>query len=149
MLRLKDTDPQLKVLLAVGGYTAGSAGFEAISASSVQRQLFADNAVSFLRQHGFDGLDVDWEYPSSSYKTHFTQLLQVTTTMAAGYVDTYNMHDLFSLLTSFGVCQNRENRGANSHQLMQRANIHHLFSCLAVAAIDFSKLEYMAGLSHV
>ncbi len=105
MLRLKDTDPQLKVLLAVGGYTAGSAGFEAISASSVQRQLFADNAVSFLRQHGFDGLDVDWEYPSSSYKTHFTQLLQVTTTMAAEYVGTDNMHDLLSLLfTSFGVC---------------------------------------------
>jgi len=104
VIRLKDTDPQLKVLLAVGGYSAGSAGFEAISASSVQRQLFADNAVSFLRQHGFDGLDVDWEYPSSSYKTQFTQLLQVTTTMAAQYVGTDNMHDLLSLLTSFGVC---------------------------------------------
>ena len=86
VLSLKDTDPQLKVLLAVGGYTAGSADFEAISASSVHRQLFADNAVSFLRQHGFDGLDVDWEFPSNSYKTHFTQLLQVITTMAVEYV---------------------------------------------------------------
>ena len=77
MLRLKDTDPQLKVLLAVGGYSAGSADFEAVSSSSVHRQLFADNAVSFLRQHGFDGLDVDWEFPSSSYRTHFTLLLEV------------------------------------------------------------------------
>ena len=86
VIHLKDTDPQLKVLLTVGGYSAGSADFEAISDSSVHRQLFADNAVSFLRQHGFDGLDVDWEYPSSSYKTHFTQLLQVITTRAVEYV---------------------------------------------------------------
>ena len=77
MLRLKDLDPQLKVLLAVGGYSAGSADFEAVSSSSDNRQLFADNAVSFLRQHGFDGLDVDWEFPSSSYRTYFTQLLEV------------------------------------------------------------------------
>ena len=89
MLRLKDTDPQLKVLLAVGGYSAGSADFEAVSSSSVNRQLFADNAVSFLRQHGFDGLDVDWEFPSSSYRTHFTQLLEVRRAMGADYVDRF------------------------------------------------------------
>ena len=89
MLRLKDTDPQLKVLLAVGGYSAGSADFEAVSSSSVHRQLFADNAVSFLRQHGFDGLDVDWEFPSSSYRTHFTQLLEVRRAMGAEYVDRF------------------------------------------------------------
>ncbi|KAL8595073.1 hypothetical protein ACOMHN_002051 [Nucella lapillus] len=76
VIRLKDTDPQLKVLLAVGGYSAGTADFEAISSTSAQQQLFADNAVSFLRQHAFDGLDVDWEFPASTHKTFFTLFLE-------------------------------------------------------------------------
>ncbi|KAL8595075.1 hypothetical protein ACOMHN_002053 [Nucella lapillus] len=76
VIRLKDTNPQLKVLLAVGGYSAGTADFEAISSTSVQRQLFADNAVSLLRQHAFDGLDLDWEFPASTHKTFFTLFLE-------------------------------------------------------------------------
>ena len=77
IVQLKNSDPRLKVLLAIGGYSAGTGDFEAISASSAKRQQFADNVVAFLRQHGFDGLDVDWEFPASSYKGHFTQFLEV------------------------------------------------------------------------
>ena len=74
---LKASDPQLKVLLAVGGASAGSADFEIISASSANRQLFANNAVTFLRQHGFDGLDMDWEFPKTQYKESNTLLMKV------------------------------------------------------------------------
>ena len=74
---LKTTDPQLKVLLAIGGYSAGTADFEAISSSADKRRLFAENAVFFLRNRGFDGLDVDWEFPSRSYGASLTLLLQV------------------------------------------------------------------------
>ena len=78
VMQQKQTDPNVKVLLAIGGYTAGTAGFETISSTSGNRQHFADNAVHFLRQYGFDGLDVDWEFPSASYKTPFTQFVQVS-----------------------------------------------------------------------
>jgi len=79
---LKKSNPRLKVLLAVGGWRAGSAPFVAIVDSASTRRTFANNAAKFVRQHGFDGLDVDWEFPGSrgsgpEHKALFTQLLKV------------------------------------------------------------------------
>ena len=78
VMQHKASNPHLKVLLAIGGYTAGTSQFEVISSSSSKRLAFAQNAVSFLRQYGFDGLDVDWEFPAAGYKSYFTEFLRVS-----------------------------------------------------------------------
>ena len=74
---MKKSAPGTKVLLAIGGASAGTSDFEAISISSIYRKWFARHAVVYLRQYGFDGLDVNWQFPSASYKTHFTRFLAV------------------------------------------------------------------------
>lgn len=34
-----------------------------VSRDSTKRQKFANDALQFCLSHGFDGFDVDWEYP--------------------------------------------------------------------------------------
>ena len=39
--------------------------FSEIASSETNRQKFADNCVTFMNKYGFDGLDIDWEYPGT------------------------------------------------------------------------------------
>lgn len=54
----------LKVLLALGGWN-DSAGdkYSRLVHSSSARSKFIDHAIQFIEKYGFDGLDLDWEYP--------------------------------------------------------------------------------------
>ncbi|CAC5417123.1 E3.2.1.14 [Mytilus coruscus] len=61
---LKTQNPNLKTLIAVGGWTLGSKPFSHMSATDASRREFARTSVAFLRNHDFDGLDIDWEYPA-------------------------------------------------------------------------------------
>jgi chitinase len=59
---LKQAHPQLKVLISVGGWSQ-SGLFSDVAASAEARTHFAESCASFVTAHGFDGLDIDWEFP--------------------------------------------------------------------------------------
>lgn len=59
---LKKRYPHLKTLIAIGGWTL-SDRFSDIALTKESRRKFALSAVNFMHQYGFNGLDIDWEYP--------------------------------------------------------------------------------------
>lgn len=60
---LKRRNPSLKILLAVGGWSAKSEGFNMATRSSLNRSKFINNTIKLLREWNFDGIDLDWEFP--------------------------------------------------------------------------------------
>ncbi|CAH0564615.1 unnamed protein product [Brassicogethes aeneus] len=75
--KLKKGNPKLKTLLAIGGWSFGTQKFKDMSATRYSRQTFIYSAIPFLRQRGFDGLDLDWEYPKGSAdKKNYVHLLK-------------------------------------------------------------------------
>ena len=81
---LKQQNPSVKTLLAVGGWNLGSAPFTRMVATDASRREFATTTVQFLKKNGFDGLDVDWEYPANrgspaADRDRYTELLKVCT----------------------------------------------------------------------
>jgi len=78
---LKNINPNVKILLAVGGWTVGSDPFIPMISNPNNRRAFVHDVVDYLRSNGFDGLDMDWEFPGArgSEKEHkflFTELLK-------------------------------------------------------------------------
>ena len=52
IVRWKDTNADLKILLAVGGWTHGSAPFTDMVSTEAKRTTFINHAITFLRDRG-------------------------------------------------------------------------------------------------
>lgn len=62
-LQLKKKHRHLKTLLSIGGWSY-SGNFQCLT-DKQKRERFVQSGVKILADCGFDGLDIDWEYPQS------------------------------------------------------------------------------------
>lgn len=83
IVKLKEKNPELKVLISVGGWGRGN--FTPMASSAERRRIFAESCVKFCQKYHLDGIDIDWEFPgnnSSSEKSpadekqNYTLLMQ-------------------------------------------------------------------------
>ncbi|KAK9414532.1 putative chitinase [Seiridium unicorne] len=67
---IKDRSPGLEVWVAIGGWAFNDPGstrttFSDLAGSQSAQDEFLESLVSFLTNNGFDGVDLDWEYPDA------------------------------------------------------------------------------------
>lgn len=107
IVALKKDHSSLKILLSIGGW--GSGRFSEMAADPTLRKKFAGDCLRVVKEFGLDGIDIDWEYPTSSMAEissspddtkHFTslmkdirealgkdKLLTLASASGAGYID--------------------------------------------------------------
>ena len=64
VMTLKEQKPSLKIILSIGGWGAGN--FSEMAADERCRQSFVDACKRAVDEYGLDGIDIDWEYPTSN-----------------------------------------------------------------------------------
>ncbi|CAL1711226.1 unnamed protein product [Somion occarium] len=63
---LKMKNRNLKITLSVGGWTYSQSGHFNFVTDAGKRTTFVNSAVQLIKDYGFDGLDLDFEYPSNA-----------------------------------------------------------------------------------
>ena len=64
IIRLKEQNPSLKILLSVGGWGRGK--FTPMSKDATRRKVFAQSCRALCDEYGIDGIDIDWEFPGNN-----------------------------------------------------------------------------------
>ncbi|KAM5541622.1 hypothetical protein V8D89_004812 [Ganoderma adspersum] len=64
---LKQSNPDLKTYISVGGWAFNDLPtqhvFSDVASTPANHQAFTNSLVNFMVTYGFDGVDIDWEYP--------------------------------------------------------------------------------------
>ena len=64
VVKLKEKNPELKVLISVGGWGRGK--FSSMASGEESRKVFAESCVKFCEDYNLDGIDIDWEFPGNN-----------------------------------------------------------------------------------
>ena len=113
LLQLKQLHPNLKIMISLGGASStNAAGFAyAASTPALRSQLAASCIDLFINGNIapgisaadlFDGIDIDWEFPSAADKHNFTLLLQEFRQQLDALGRTNHHHYLLSIFAPAG-----------------------------------------------
>ena len=60
---IADQGADTKMLLSIGGWTAGTKSFHQMAKDPLKRKRFIKSLLAISLKYGFQGVDLDWEYP--------------------------------------------------------------------------------------
>ncbi|EJP60747.1 Chitinase II [Beauveria bassiana ARSEF 2860] len=122
---LKKQHRHLKVMLSIGGWT-WSKNFPATASSASTRKTFAQSAVGLMKDWGFDGIDIDWEYPEDATQAQdMIFLLQAVRDELDSYASQHakNHHFLLSIAAPTGAKEYKKLKLAELGQVLDYINL--------------------------
>lgn len=148
--KVKAKNNDLKTIISIGGW--GADGFSDAALTKESRDIFSDSALEFMLSNGFDGIDLDWEYPCCDQagiiaraedRENFTSMLEMlrnkldkqgendnkeyllTIAMGAGtkYIDDIEMDEVHTYLDFINV-MTYDMRGSFTHITGHHANLY-------------------------
>jgi chitinase len=128
LVQLKQMNPNLKVLISIGGWNPPTYNqlFDQAASTTAQRQAFVSSCINMFIQGNiasgvstgtlFTGIDLDWEFPNASDTANFTALLtefrNELTTLTQSTGQTYQLlADLAAGPSMAGAAQDSGNDG--------------------------------------
>lgn len=80
--------PDVTTLISTGGWAASQSLWLVMDSESNMNK-FADSAVDFIRKYGFDGIDIDFEYPSETSQSGNPADFDISESRRKGIGDRY------------------------------------------------------------
>ncbi|KAF7553411.1 hypothetical protein G7Z17_g3646 [Cylindrodendrum hubeiense] len=108
---LKSKNPILKVYISVGGWDAGSATFSAMVSTKANRATFIRSTIKFMKTYIFDGIDINWAYPTAKdrggedadFENFVTFLAELRDAFGDGYGITVALPSSYWYLKGFDI----------------------------------------------
>ncbi|OHX00758.1 endochitinase [Colletotrichum incanum] len=128
LLKLKNR--QLKVVLSIGG-AFWSSPFASVASSQESRELFADSSVTLMKDWGFDGIDIDWEFPQSKAEAaDYVLLLQAVRRRLDAYAAEHapSYHFQLSIASS---------AGSEKYEMLDLESVSNVVDCFYLMGYDY------------
>ena len=146
---LKARNPDLKVIVSIGGW--GADFFSDAALNDASRCNFVTSAVDMLKDYALDGIDIDWEYPGQpgpgmifrpDDKENFTALMKLFREELDILSDVRGRSGFDRYTLSFASAG-----GANYFEHVDMANVHPYVDWINVMSYDIAG-EWSSTTAH-
>jgi chitinase len=133
LFQLKQRNRNVKTLLSIGGWNFRDV-FPAAASTESTRAQFASSAVRLLADLGFDGIDIDWEFPSEAEKANnLLLLLQAVRAELDAYSSRVHPENPYHHLLSVGG-----SAGSNNYNKLPLAEVADTVDFINLMGYDFA-----------